>query len=199
MSFGQYNDDGTVRHAAGAITPDGKVINVGYDASEGVQKVATMVWNTSTLAWTRAVQSATTGGTGGSFPVGVGQQPMSGSLPVVLASDQGAISTTQPQASDNWGQSLALTAGATGTLVSIASSAAGYKIKGLVAHGTGDGYFFIQAASLTVLSGRIRSTAPMLTVTLPNGINVPTGSLVALKVTNESGSTADYEATLLGI
>ena len=39
---------------------------------------------------------------------------------------------------------------------------------------------------------------PTLMITLPNGIAVATGSTVTLKVTNESGSTADYEATLLG-
>ena len=102
-------------------------------------------------------------------------------------------------ASNQWGQSLALTAGATGTLASIASSTAGYQVKGFIAHGTGDGYWFLQIASVTVLSGRTRATFPMLVITLPNGINVAIGSLVALKVTNESGSTADYEATLLGI
>lgn len=101
-------------------------------------------------------------------------------------------------ASNTWGQSLALTAGATGTLASIASSVAGYQIKGLVAHGTGDGYWFLQVASITVLSGRTRSTSPTLALSLPNGVSVPAASLVTLKVTNESGSTADYEATLLG-
>ena len=127
-----------------------------------------------------------------------GQQVMAASVPVVLASNQPAIATTQPVASNNWGQSLALTAGATGTLASIASSVAGYQIKGFVAHGTGDGYWTVQVASVTVLSGRTRATQPTLLIILPNGINVATGSLVTLKVTNESGSTADYEATLLG-
>ena len=127
-----------------------------------------------------------------------GQQVMATSVPVVLASNQTALPVVASVASNNWGQSLALTAGATGTLASIASSVAGYQIKGFVAHGTGDGYFVLQVASVTVLSGRIRSTLPTLPLVLPNGIAVATGSLVTLKVTNESGSTADYEATLLG-
>lgn len=100
-------------------------------------------------------------------------------------------------AKDFWGQSLALTAGATGTLASLTSASA-YQVKGMVAHGTGDGYFFIQVASMTVLSGRIRATAPVLTVVLEDGINVVAGALVTFQVTNESGSTADFEATLLG-
>ena len=101
-------------------------------------------------------------------------------------------------ANNSWGQALAVTAGSTGTLASITSSLAGYQIKGLVAHGTGDGYWMVQVANLTVLSGRTRFTQPTLPIILPNGINVVTGSLVTLKVTNESGSTADYEAILLG-
>jgi hypothetical protein len=99
---------------------------------------------------------------------------------------------------DQWGQAVAITSGATATLASIPSSATGYQIKGFVAIGTGDGYFFVQIASVTVLSGRIRAAMPMCVITLPNGILVTTGEAVALKVTNESGSTADFEATLLG-
>lgn len=127
-----------------------------------------------------------------------GQQVMAASVPVVLASDQPAIKTSATAANNNWGQSLALTAAATGVVINIASSAAGYQIKGFIAHGTGDGYFALQVASVTILSGRTRSTLPTLPISLPNGINIPTGSLVTLKVTNESGSTADFEATLLG-
>lgn len=99
---------------------------------------------------------------------------------------------------NNFGQALAVTTGATATLANIASSTAGYQIKGFIAHGTGDGYFSLQVASVTLLSGRTRSTLPTLVISLANGVNVPTGSVVTLKVTNESGSTADYEATLLG-
>lgn len=105
----------------------------------------------------------------------------------------------QLPAVNQWGQALAVTNGATATIASIASSVAGYQIKGFTANGIGDGYFFIQVASITILSGRIRSAAPVYVLTLPNGIAVATGSTVTLKVTNESGSTADFEATLLGM
>ena len=113
------------------------------------------------------------------------------------ATDHVTTATT-PAAISQWGQALAVTAGATATIASIASSVTGYQIKGFTANGIGDGYFFIQVASATVLSGRIRSTSPVYSLTLPNGIPVSTGSTVTLKVTNESGSTADFEATLLG-
>lgn len=101
-------------------------------------------------------------------------------------------------AKNNWGQVVAVAAGVTQTIINIPSSVSGYRLKGLLAHGIGDGYFVVQVSSTTVFSGRIRSSAPMLIVMLPNGVAVPTGSTVSLKVTNETGSTADYEATLLG-
>ena len=101
-------------------------------------------------------------------------------------------------ASNAWGQSIAVVAGVTATLVNITSAASGYQVRGLVAHGTGDGYWFLQINNVTVLSGRTRATSPTLVLSLPNGIAVTQGFNVALKVTNESGSTADYEATLLG-
>ena len=130
--------------------------------------------------------------------VTAGQQTMAASLPVVIASNQPALSFAGIPANDSWGQALAVTNGATATLVSIPSASAGYRIKGVLCHGTGDGYFTVQIAAVTVFSGRTRSTLPMLAITLPNGIAVSTGAAVALKVTNESGNTADYEGTLLG-
>lgn len=111
----------------------------------------------------------------------------------------GTLTILAGSGSNPWGQASALTAGATATLVNIASSVAGYKIQGLIGHGTGDGYFFIQVGGVTVLSSRTRSTAPVTFIDLGNGIAVTTGSVVALKVTNESGSTADYDASLLGV
>ena len=101
-------------------------------------------------------------------------------------------------ASNAWGQSIAVVAGVTATLVNITSATSGYQVRGLVAHGTGDGYWFLQVSNVTVLSGRTRATSPTLVLSLPNGIAVTQGFTVTLKVTNESGSTADYEATLLG-
>ena len=127
-----------------------------------------------------------------------GQQLMAVSVPVVLASDHTALPVASKAAVNYFGQSIGLTAGATDTLASIASSAPGYQIKGLVANGIGEGYFTIQVAMMTVLSGRIRSSMPTLAIILSNGVAVETGSLVTLNVTNESGSTADFEATLLG-
>lgn len=121
---------------------------------------------------------------------------------VVHVNSSGAEIVTQQvnpvAASNTWGQALTVTSAATATLAHIASSAAGYEIRGFVVHGTGDGYFFVQVNSVTILSGRTRSTLPLLSLTLPNGVAVDPASDVALKVTNESGSTADFEGTLLG-
>lgn len=127
-----------------------------------------------------------------------GRQLMSASVPVAIALDQPALPVTVSPANNQWGQSLSQTALSTATLTRIAVSPAGYQIKGFIGHGTGDGYFVVSVNYVTVLSGRTRSTLPVLPITLPNGISVTAGSLVMLQVTNESGSTADYEATLLG-
>ena len=127
-----------------------------------------------------------------------GQQTMALSVPVVLASNQTALSISAASGSSTWAQSLAVVAGATPTVISIASTIAGYQLKGLIGHGTGDGYFFVQVGGITIVSGRTRSTAPMLQIIIPNGIAITTSSALTVKVTNESGSTADYEVTLLG-
>lgn len=105
---------------------------------------------------------------------------------------------TAPNAINNFGSTTALANAATGTLVNIPSSAAGFKLMGFTATGTGDGYFFVQVASVTVFSGRIHVGQKSIEVQLPNPQLVTTASNVTLKVTNESGSTADFEATLLG-
>jgi hypothetical protein len=105
---------------------------------------------------------------------------------------------TSVAANNSYGQSLSLANGVTATLVNIASSTAGYKIRGLNCTGNGDGYFFIQVAGVTILSGRTRWSHPTVYISLPNPVSVTTASAVTLKVTNESGSTADYEGTLLG-
>ena len=134
----------------------------------------------------------------GEVLITAGQQLMAASIPVVLASNQPALNFTAAPSNNLWAQSLAVTAAATATVVNIASATAGYRVAGIVANGTGDGYFFIQINSVTIISGRTRSTMPTLLMMLPNSIVIAAGSNVTLKVTNESGSTADYEATLLG-
>lgn len=127
-----------------------------------------------------------------------GPQLAAVSMPVVLAIDQPALVISPLPASNKWAQALAVANGATATVVSILSSIAGYKITGISAMGNGDGYFVVQVAAVPVLSGRINWSNPNLAIILPNGISVVTGSAVTVQVTNISGSTADYEATLLG-
>lgn len=123
------------------------------------------------------------------------QMDSSGNLKIA-----GSFSATSTVAAANntYGTTTSLANAATGTLVNIASSTAGYKITGFQGTGTGDGYFFIQVAGSTILSGRINVTQKSVSVLLPNPVSVTTATAVTLKVTNESGSTADFEGTLLG-
>lgn len=57
MSFANYFSDGQLRHAPARLDAAGRVVNVGFDDLEGVQKVATMIWNPSLLTWERATAS----------------------------------------------------------------------------------------------------------------------------------------------
>lgn len=101
-------------------------------------------------------------------------------------------------ASNTYGTTTSLAASATTTLVSIPSSAAGYKVRGLVCSGNADGFFFIQVNSSTIVSGRIHSSNRTLEISLPNPVSVTAASVVELKVTNQGLGAADYESTLLG-
>lgn len=130
--------------------------------------------------------------------VTAGQQTMAASIPVVLASNQTPLEFRSSPANNAFGQAVALVASSTATLASVTPVAAGFQIRGFVATGTGDGYFSVKVASTKVLTGRIRGSLPTLVVMLPNGIPVAPGQAITLDVTNESGSTADFEATLLG-
>lgn len=62
MSFAKRYLDGRRENTPAAVDDSGKLLNAGFDESEGVQKVATLVWNASLLQWERAAAS----GSGGS-------------------------------------------------------------------------------------------------------------------------------------
>jgi hypothetical protein len=161
------------------------------------KKTANYVWNSSANQWQRMTQAGSGGG-GGVVQIqdssGNALNSTSGSLDVAITS--GGLSTTAAQ--NNLGTATSLANAATATIVNITSSAAGYQINGFVAHGTGDGYWFVQVAGSTILSGRTRWSQPTCIIALPNPVTVTTASAVTLQVTNESGSTANYEGTLLG-
>lgn len=130
--------------------------------------------------------------------ISAGQKGMAMSFPVVLSSDHSALPVVDVPANNSFGEAIDLTAGATAALISIPATTPGFQIKGFIGSGTGDGYWFVQVGGVTLFSGRTRSTVPTLIISLPNGIFINTGSAVTLNVTNESGSTANFESTLLG-
>ena len=127
-----------------------------------------------------------------------GQQLMAASLPVTIAADQAPITILRAPGTTKWGQVTGVLTATTVTVVSIASSVADYQIKGMVAHGTGDGYFTILVNGVILITTRTRLTAPLMVLPLPNGIAVPTGSLIQITVLNESATTASFDVTLLG-
>lgn len=68
MSFAKRYLDGRRENTPAAVDDSGKIINAGFDESEGVQKVATLVWNASLLQWERGTGSASGGGSSGVPP-----------------------------------------------------------------------------------------------------------------------------------
>jgi hypothetical protein len=68
MSFAKYFPDGRKENRPASVNEDGQLINVGYDAIEGVQKVALMTWNSSLLSWERGTITGGGGGGGAAAP-----------------------------------------------------------------------------------------------------------------------------------
>lgn len=174
---------------------DNTVLNIGV----GGDTVRDLARPNSSGAKTQVVQLDIGGASANSEQlITAGQQVMAVSVPVVLAADHTPLSIAKSVSNNVWGRVSSCTDLSTSTMATITSPPYGYRIKGFICHGKGDGYFFIQVNQVTVLSGRIRSTFPTLILTLPDAIYAPSGSVITLKVTNESGSTTDYEGTLLG-
>lgn len=104
MVFGKL-PDGTTLGADGILYAR---MTDGYNASEGYNRMAMMVWNTSSLAWEKYTGSGGAGGGGDASAANqaseitlltaisgkfgsLGQKTMAGSAPVTLASDQSAV------------------------------------------------------------------------------------------------------------
>lgn len=158
------------------------------------KKVALYVWNAGSSQWQRATASVTGSNANIFDSAGNSLDSTSGSLNVAITS--GGL--TQSAANDSFGTTTSLADGSTATLVNIPSTTS-YKLAGFSVTGNGDGYFFVQVAGATIISARTRFSQPSILVALPNPVAVADASTVALKVTNESGSTANFEGTLFGV
>ena len=97
---------------------DNTVINVGVDG-DTVRDLARQGGGVKTQVVQLDIGGASSNA---EVLITAGQQVMAASVPVVLASNQTAVPIVSSAASNSWGQALALTAGATGTLASISSN-----------------------------------------------------------------------------
>ena len=61
MSFAKYYSDGRKENTPASVDAAGRVLTAGFDETEGVNKVAMLAWNSSTLSWER-MSSASVGG-----------------------------------------------------------------------------------------------------------------------------------------
>lgn len=124
--------------------------------------------------------------------------PGGGSGGNVIEIQTATLTVNQTLADNAYGSVSGVTIGNTSNVVQVNPSTENFKLRGFIATGTGDGYFFLQVDGVTQFSGRTSIANKSINVVLPNAQLVNTGSDIILKVTNEAEETADYEATILG-
>ena len=61
MSFAKYYSDGRTENVPASVNDAGKLLTAGFDETEGVNKVAMLAWNSSTLSWERMSSAGSTG------------------------------------------------------------------------------------------------------------------------------------------
>ena len=107
------------------------------------------------------------------------------------------IRSYEVDADNIYGENGTVVSGATATLVTF-SAPAGWRFYGIVGGGEADGKYLVQydAATQYVSRTNIARRDPSFILPVPDPD--AGGTVVTVKVTNTSGFTAAYEATLLG-
>lgn len=102
------------------------------------------------------------------------------------------------ESADNiYGEQPTVTSGSTATLVTF-SAPAGWRFYGFIGGGEADGKFMVQYDAATKYVSRTNISRRDPSFILPVPDPDAGGTVVTVKVTNTSDSTAAYEATLLG-
>jgi hypothetical protein len=104
--------------------------------------------------------------------------------------------TLQTDADNRFGSTAALAQAGTATLVSF-TAPADYRLHGWIVTGDGDAYITIEIGASKKYADRLHITKKAANRILPVPDDVG-GSLVELKVRNDSDGASDYEATVLG-
>ena len=101
-------------------------------------------------------------------------------------------------ASNVYGEIASLAGAATGTVATVASTVATYRLRGFSVVADGDCRVWVEIASVVVLEGRVSSMQRTLVVQLPNGVDTSTGVAVTLRAENLRGTAIRVAGTLLG-
>ena len=112
----------------------------------------------------------------------------------------GTISATSSTANaiNTFGTSGSITDGSTGTIVSYITPA-NFKLRGFVASGEGQGFYYLQiGAGTTKYSYRTSIADKNAQVVLPNPEAIASSTNLFLKVDNENGNTVNYEGVIIG-
>ena len=121
-----------------------------------------------------------------------------GALDVHVAGGTVSASATTANAINTFGTSGSITDGSTGTLVSYITPA-GFKLRGFVASGEGQGYYYLQiGAGTTKYSYRTIIADKNAQVILPNPEPIASSTNLFLKVDNENGNTVNFEGVVIG-
>ena len=99
---------------------------------------------------------------------------------------------------NTFGTTGSITDGSTGTLVNYTTPAS-FKLRGFVASGEGQGFYYLQiGAGTTKYVYRTSVADKNAQVILPNPEPIASSTNLFLKVDNENGNTINYEGCLLG-
>jgi hypothetical protein len=99
---------------------------------------------------------------------------------------------------NTYGTSGSITDGSTGTIVDYVTPA-GFELKGFVATGEGQGFYYLQiGAGTTKYSYRTSIADKNAQVVLPNPEVIAASTNLFLKIDNENGNTVNFEGAILG-
>jgi len=121
-----------------------------------------------------------------------------GALDIHIAGGTVAASSTTASAINTFGSSGSITDGSTGTIVDYVTPA-GFKLRGFVASGEGQGYYQLQiGAGTTKYIYRTTIADKNAQIILSNPEAIPTSTNLFLLIDNDNGNTVNFEGCLLG-
>ena len=110
----------------------------------------------------------------------------------------GTLSTSSTTGINTFGSTGSIDDNTTGTIVSYITPA-GFKLRGFMASGEGQGYYYLQiGAGTTKYAYRTSIADKNAQVILPNPETIASSTNLFLKVDNENSSTVNYEGAIIG-